>query len=76
MLFTLLLALNILCVASYIAYLYLRKTKRLYLSIAIRVLFISLFIMTAMGLHTTDLEFLLMLCIWVLFEAVNMKYRV
>ena len=75
MLFTLLLALNMLCVFSYSAYLFLRKRKILYLSIVIRLLFIGLFIMTAMGQHDTDLEFLLMLCVWVLFEAVNLRFR-
>jgi len=76
MLFTLLLCMNLLCVLGYIATLVFRKRRMLYLSISIRLLFIGLFILTVLGLHETDLEFLLMLCIWVLFEAVNLKYRV
>jgi membrane glycosyltransferase len=73
MLFTFLLCFNGLLVIAFATYVLIRQQKILKLSIIIRVLFLALFCMVALAYHTSEQQFIVMMCLWVVFEAFHLK---
>lgn len=71
--FTFLLCLNALLILAYATLILMYQKKNLNWSIIIRVLFLTLFTLVVFAHYESDQQFIVMLCLWVIFEAFYLK---
>ncbi len=73
MFFSILLCLNTLLILAYATLIVIYQKKNLNLSNIIRILFLTLFALVAFAHYESEQQFIIMLCLWVVFEALNLK---